>query len=70
MMKIKAVIIPKKMMNICCFCVTLTARVPPIRVYKITMNPMSRIKILRFQPKTTLNIIAGAYIVIPAAKPR
>ena len=61
---------PPMMINICCFCVTLTAFVPPDTVYIITKVPMIMFSVHRSQPKTADKIIEGAYIVMPAAKPR
>ena len=61
--------IPAMMTNICCFCVILTAFVPPLTVYIITRNPMITLSVFKSQPSTVDKIIEGAYIVIPAAKP-
>ena len=60
---------PKKITNICCFWVILTAFVPPVTVYTITKNPTKKFKIFRSIPRTVERIIDGAKFVIPYAKP-
>jgi hypothetical protein len=42
--------------------------VPPETVYIITNNPIIIFKVVKSHPKTEERIIAGAKIVIPAAK--
>ena len=46
-----------------------TALVPPETVYTVANVPMIILRYVKFHPKTTDNIIAGAYMVIPAASP-
>ena len=46
-----------------------TALVPPDTVYIVANVPMIILRYVRFHPKTTDKMIAGAYIVIPAARP-
>jgi hypothetical protein len=59
-MTMNATTMPPSMTSICCFCVWLTARAPPITVYAITTPPMHRQVSRSDQPSTDDKMMAGA----------